>query len=153
MISLPEEPPSPDEDNIFSWTAVIIGSVDTPFEDGIFCLTLKFSEEYPNKPPVVKFTTKMFHPNIYQDGSICLDILKERWSPSYDVTAILTSIQSLLSDPNPNSPANSMAAQLFKVGTDNQTSLKWYSTIAVLSGTLAPAGTFLKNNDKICPVD
>ena len=105
---------SPDEDNIFSWTAVIIGSVDTPFEDGIFCLTLKFSEEYPNKPPVVKFTTKMFHPNIYQDGSICLDILKERWSPSYDVTAILTSIQSLLSDPNPSSPANNVAAQLLR---------------------------------------
>ena len=67
-----------------------------------------------NKPPVVKFTSKMFHPNIYQDGSICLDILKERWSPSYDVTAILTSIQSLLSDPNPSSPANNVAAQLLR---------------------------------------
>ena len=63
---------------------------------------------------MVKFTTKMFHPNIYQDGSICLDILKERWSPSYDVTAILTSIQSLLSDPNPSSPANNVAAQLLR---------------------------------------
>ena len=43
--------------------------------------------------------------------------------------------------------------QLEHLGLDRQTSLKWYSTIAVLSGTLAPAGTFLKNNDKICPVD
>ena len=42
-------------------------------------------------------------------------IHQNRWSPTYDVSAILTSIQSLLSDPNPNSPANSMAAQLFKV--------------------------------------
>ena len=97
-------------------------------------MTLEFSEEYPNKPPVVKFLSKMFHPNIYADGGICLDILQNRWSPTYDVSAILTSIQSLvtgslagsksvfpnteqyfqLSDPNPNSPANSMAAQLFK---------------------------------------
>ncbi|KAF6022757.1 UBE2B [Bugula neritina] len=56
----------------------------------------------------------MFHPNVYADGSICLDILQNRWSPTYDVSAILTSIQSLLHDPNPNSPANNEAAQLFR---------------------------------------
>ena len=63
---------------------------------------------------MVKFLSKMFHPNIYADGGICLDILQNRWSPTYDVSAILTSIQSLLSDPNPNSPANSLAATLYK---------------------------------------
>jgi len=117
---------------------------DTPFEDGTFKLTIEFTEEYPNKPPTVRFVSKMFHPNVYADGGICLDILQNRWSPTYDVSAILTSIQvsalgrcvghfpfvgececytksvllvflqSLLSDPNPNSPANSMAAQLYK---------------------------------------
>ncbi len=56
----------------------------------------------------------MFHPNVYLDGSICLDILQNQWSPIYDIAAILTSIQSLLCDPNPNSPANSEAAQLFQ---------------------------------------
>ena len=56
----------------------------------------------------------MFHPNIYNDGKICLDILQNQWSPIYDVAAILTSIQSLLSDPNPASPANSEAAQLYE---------------------------------------
>ncbi|CAJ0952588.1 unnamed protein product, partial [Mesorhabditis belari] len=56
----------------------------------------------------------MFHPNVYNDGSICLDILQNRWSPTYDVAAILTSIQSLLDEPNPNSPANSLAAQLYQ---------------------------------------
>ena len=56
----------------------------------------EFSEDYPNKPPVVKFLSKMFHPNIYADGGICLDILQNRWSPTYDVSAILTSIQSLV---------------------------------------------------------
>ena len=66
------------------------------FKDGTFKLTLEFSEEYPNKPPVVKFLSKMFHPNIYADGGICLDILQNRWSPTYDVSAILTSIQSLV---------------------------------------------------------
>jgi ubiquitin-conjugating enzyme E2 A len=55
----------------------------------------------------------MFHPNIYANGEICLDILQNQWSPIYDIAAILTSIQSLLCDPNPNSPANSEAARLW----------------------------------------
>lgn len=96
------------------WQAVIFGPDDTIWEGGIFNLALEFSEEYPNKPPIVKFVTKMFHPNIYANGSICLDILQNQWSPIYDVSAILTSIQSLLCDPNPNSPANNEAAKLFQ---------------------------------------
>ena len=56
----------------------------------------------------------MFHPNVYANGELCLDILQNRWSPTYDVAAILTSIQSLLRDPNPNSPANAEAAQLYR---------------------------------------
>ena len=75
---------------------------DTPFEDGSFRLTLTFSEAYPNKPPTVRFVSKMFHPNIYHNGELCLDILQNRWSPTYDVAAILTSVQSLLNDPNPS---------------------------------------------------
>ena len=86
---------------------------DTPFEDGTFRLVLRFDESYPNKPPSVKFISKMFHPNVYPDGQLCLDILQNRWSPTYDVSSILTSIQSLLHDPNPNSPANALAAQLY----------------------------------------
>jgi hypothetical protein len=78
-------------------------AADTPFEDGTFRLILTFDESYPNKPPVVKFLSKMFHPNVYANGELCLDILQNRWSPTYDVAAILTSIQSLLHDPNPNS--------------------------------------------------
>ncbi|CAH8548615.1 unnamed protein product [Schistosoma intercalatum] len=104
---------SPVEDNVMIWNAVIFGPDDTAFEDGTFKLRLEFTEDYPNKPPRVVFTSKMFHPNVYADGSICLDILSNAWSPTYDVLAILTSIQSLLDEPNPNSPANSMAAQLY----------------------------------------
>nr|CAB3267430.1 ubiquitin-conjugating enzyme E2 A [Phallusia mammillata] len=95
------------------WNAIIFGPENTPFEDGTFKLTIQFTEEYPNKPPCVKFVSKMFHPNIYADGGICLDILQNRWSPTYDVASILTSIQSLLDEPNPNSPANSHAALLY----------------------------------------
>lgn len=58
------------------WEAVIFGPQDTPFEDGTFKLSLEFTEEYPNKPPTVKFVSRMFHPNVYADGSICLDILQ-----------------------------------------------------------------------------
>jgi ubiquitin-protein ligase len=56
----------------------------------------------------------MFHPNIYDNGNICLDILDNKWSPMYDITAILTSIRSLLSDPNTSSPANVPASKLFE---------------------------------------
>lgn len=80
---------------------------------GIFTLSLKFPHDYPHKPPVVRFTTRVFHPNVYQDGSICLDILDKEWSPVFDVCGILTSIQSLLTDPNNKSPANKEAAILY----------------------------------------
>jgi len=54
---------------------------------------MHFEEQYPNKPPGVKFISTMFHPNVYSSGELCLDILQNRWSPTYDVAAILTSIQ------------------------------------------------------------
>ena len=105
---------APMDNNIMAWQAVIFGPDDTPWEGGTFQLLMEFTEDYPNKPPAVKFVTKMFHPNIYADGKICLDILGAQWSPIYDVAAVLTSIQSLLSDPNPQSPANAEASQLFE---------------------------------------
>ena len=104
---------TPEGDSLFRWNAVIFGPGETIWDGGIFHLILEFTEEYPNKPPKVKFLTKMFHPNIYNDGSICLDILQNMWSPVYDISSILTSIQSLLCDPNPLSPANNEAAELF----------------------------------------
>lgn len=66
---------------------------DTPWEGGTFKLSLEFTEEYPNRAPTIRFLSKMFHPNVYADGSICLDILQNQWSPIYDIAAILTSIQ------------------------------------------------------------
>jgi len=119
---LTNDPPAgicgaPNEEDILSWHGVIFGPEGTPWEGGTFKLTLKFTEEYPNKAPEVKFVSRMFHPNIYLNGNICIDILQNLWSPIYDVAAILTSIQSLLTDPNPASPANGEAARLY---TDNK---------------------------------
>ena len=75
----------PEDDNILKWTAIIFGPDDTEWEGGVFKLKMVFSDQYPNKPPEVQFLTKIFHPNIYNDGRICLDILLNNWSPVYDV--------------------------------------------------------------------
>lgn len=84
-----------------TWNAVIIGPADTPFEDGTFRLVMHFEEQYPNKPPSVKFISQMFHPNVYATGELCLDILQNRWSPTYDVAAVLTSIQRWVDSRSP----------------------------------------------------
>ncbi|KAK8080475.1 Ubiquitin-conjugating enzyme e2 2 [Apiospora hydei] len=121
---------SPVPDNVMTWNAVIIGPADTPFEDGTFRLVMHFEEQYPNKPPAVKFISQMFHPNVYATGELCLDILQNRWSPTYDVAAVLTSIQSLLNDPNTGSPANVEASNLYK---DNRKEYTKRSTLAAYS--------------------
>ncbi|KAN0128160.1 putative RAD6-E2 ubiquitin-conjugating enzyme [Lactarius tabidus] len=84
------------------------------FEDGTFKLLLTFDKSYSNKPPTVNFLSRMFHPNVYANGELGLDILQNRWSPTYDVAAILTSIQSLLRDPNSTSPTNAEATQFYR---------------------------------------
>mmetsp|Transcript_24433 Transcript_24433/g.38070 ORF Transcript_24433/g.38070 Transcript_24433/m.38070 type:complete len:174 (-) Transcript_24433:44-565(-) len=104
---------APHEKNIMHWDAVILGPEGTCFSPGVFYLDIEFSNDYPQKAPKVRFLTKMFHPNIYASGLICLDILQDQWSSTFDVSGVLTSIQSLLADPNPNSPANSEAARMY----------------------------------------
>lgn len=100
----------PETNNIRKWIATIKGPENTPYQNGIFKLQLNFDDSYPMKPPSVKFLTLIYHPNVYRDGKICLDILQNQWSPVLKITKILVSIQSLLMDPNVNSPANRDAA-------------------------------------------
>ena len=104
----------PREDNILVWEGYIEGPVDSPYSGGRFPLVMKFDESYPVKPPSVKFTKFVFHPNIYRDGKICIDILQNNWAPSLNIQSILMSLISLFDDPNINSPANRDAAILYR---------------------------------------
>lgn len=104
----------PLNDNISIWKGIIFGPRDSIWEGGIFKLTLEFPLTYPTDPPKVKFLSYIFHPNIYSDGKICLDILDKAWTPMYNISSILVSLQVLLTDPNPDSPANTTAANLLK---------------------------------------
>ena len=101
------------EGDLYHWFAYINGPEKTSWEGGIFKLSLDFQESYPATPPKVQFVTPMFHPNVYNSGEICLDILQDKWSAIYNVATILLSIQSLLTDPNCNSLANVEAGKLF----------------------------------------
>ena len=100
--------------DITKWRAIIFGPEDTPYENGTFVLNIEFGKDYPFKPPIVKFVTKVYHPNISLEGYICMDILKDQWSPVLSPTQILLSVCSLLSEPNANDPLNSEAGALYK---------------------------------------
>jgi ubiquitin-conjugating enzyme E2 A len=100
--------------DLMIWNAKIEGPANSPFENGVFDIELKFDTDYPIKPPSVKFLTKMYHPNIYRDGKICIDILQSEWTPAQNIRTILLSIISLLMDPNTSSPANREASELYK---------------------------------------
>ncbi|XP_048234107.1 ubiquitin-conjugating enzyme E2 28-like isoform X1 [Ricinus communis] len=94
----------PVAEDMFHWQATIIGPNDSPYAGGVFLVTIHFPPDYPFKPPKVAFRTKVFHPNINSNGNICLDILKEQWSPALTISKVLLSICSLLTDPNPDDP-------------------------------------------------
>jgi ubiquitin-conjugating enzyme E2 D/E len=104
----------PISDNISHWEAIIIGPEDTPYSGGIFNLDIQFPQDYPFKPPKIKFVTTIWHPNIDRQGSICLDILKSNWSPALTIDRVLMSICSLLGTPNADDPLNTNAAREFK---------------------------------------
>jgi len=95
---------TPAEDNLRYFNVIIAGPAGSPFEGGIFKLELFLTEEYPMAPPKVRFLTKIYHPNIDKLGRICLDILKDKWSPALQIRTVLLSIQALLSAPNPDDP-------------------------------------------------
>ncbi|KAL6049327.1 hypothetical protein STEG23_029236, partial [Scotinomys teguina] len=98
----------------FHWQATIMGPPDSAYQGGVFFLTVHFPTDYPFKPPKIAFTTKIYHPNINSNGSICLDILRSQWSPALTVSKVLLSICSLLCDPNPDDPLVPDIAQIYK---------------------------------------
>ncbi|KAK6943288.1 Ubiquitin-conjugating enzyme E2 [Dillenia turbinata] len=120
---------SPVAEDMFHWQATIMGPPDSPYAGGVFLVTIHFPPDYPFKPPKfllqptkrerslgkkVAFRTKVFHPNINSNGSICLDILKEQWSPALTISKVLLSICSLLTDPNPDDPLVPEIAHMYK---------------------------------------
>jgi len=105
LVELRRDPPpfcsaGPKGDDMLQWRATIIGPDDTPYEGGVFSLDIVFPKDYPLKPPMVVFTTQVYHTNIGStSGGICLDILGGEWSPSLTISKVLLSIVSLLAEP------------------------------------------------------
>jgi len=114
------------DNDMLNWKVLIFGPNETIFEGGVFECCFTFPNNYPNKPPIFKFITKIPHPNIYPDGKVCISILhdgvdeygyediSERWNPSHSVNSIIMSIISILSNPNLESPANLDIAILYR---------------------------------------
>ncbi len=91
-----------------------MGPPGSPYEGGVFFLKIQFPNDYPFKPPKLQFETKVYHCNINAQGGICLDILKDNWSPALTISKVLLSISSLLTDPNPDDPLMPEIAQQVK---------------------------------------
>ncbi|XP_009703380.1 PREDICTED: ubiquitin-conjugating enzyme E2 E2-like [Cariama cristata] len=106
------QPAGPKGDNIYEWRSTILGPPGSVYEGGVFFLDITFSPDYPFKPPKVTFRTRIYHCNINSQGVICLDILKDNWSPALTISKVLLSICSLLTDCNPADPlVGSIATQ------------------------------------------
>ena len=116
-----------DESDLYNWTVYLKGPGETPYEGGIYRCSLQFPDDYPYSPPKMKFTSEIWHPNIYPDGDVCISILhppgedamsgerpEERWTAVQTPTTILLSVLSMLSDPNIYSAANVDAAKSWR---------------------------------------
>ncbi|CAE8622033.1 unnamed protein product, partial [Polarella glacialis] len=115
---LSSEPPPgvtavPDKDNYRYFHINMSGPDGTPYEAGVYVLELFLPEGYPMEPPKVRFLTKIYHPNIDKLGRICLDVLKDKWSPALQIRTVLLSIQALLSAPEPSDPLDTGVADHF----------------------------------------
>ncbi|XP_029419886.1 ubiquitin-conjugating enzyme E2 D4 isoform X7 [Nannospalax galili] len=140
LTDLQRDPPAqcsagPVGDDLFHWQATIMGPNDSPYQGGVFFLTIHFPTDYPFKPPKVAFSTKIYHPNINSNGSICLDILRSQWSPALTVSKVLLSICSLLCDPNPDDPLVPEIAHTYKADREkyNRLAREWTQKYAIHS--------------------
>jgi len=106
-------PVSDREEDILHWAATIMGPDDSPYAGGVFYLDVKFPDGYPFDPPKVSFRTRIYHPNINSRGAICLDILKDQWTPALTISKVLLSISALMTEPNPDDPLVREIADLY----------------------------------------
>ncbi|XP_060071805.1 ubiquitin-conjugating enzyme E2 D4-like [Ylistrum balloti] len=100
-------------ENIYHWQVKIKGPEGTPYAGGVFCLDLNFPLDYPMKSPKIKFETKIYHPNVNNNGSICVDILESKWTPGKKIETVLESIVVLFSEPNTEDPLMPEIASLY----------------------------------------
>eukprot|EP01084_Bolivina_argentea_P242269 406484_1 len=101
-------------DDLFKWSATISGPIDSPYDGGVFFLDINFPQDYPFKPPKIRFTTKIYHCGINHKGGISLAILRDNWSPALTISKLLLAIQSLLTDPNSDDPFVPQIARMYK---------------------------------------
>lgn len=131
-----EPPPNcsagPKGDSLYDWVATIEGPADTPYSGGVFFLDVSFTPDYPFKPPRMTFRTRIYHCNINSQGQICLDLLKDGWSPALTISKLLLSVCSLLTDPNPQDPLVGSIAQHYLTDRDDhdRTAREWTSRYA-----------------------
>ncbi|KHN72965.1 Ubiquitin-conjugating enzyme E2 2 [Toxocara canis] len=119
--------------DLFHWQATIMGPPDSPYQGGVFFLSVHFPTDYPFRPPKVAFTTRIYHPNINSNGSICLDILRSQWSPALTMSKVLLSICSLLCDANPDDPLMPEIARIYKSDREryNKVAREWTQKFAM----------------------
>uniref|UniRef100_A0A0D6QSG8 UBC core domain-containing protein n=1 Tax=Araucaria cunninghamii TaxID=56994 RepID=A0A0D6QSG8_ARACU len=91
----------PKGDNLYHWISTILGPSGSPYHGGVFFVDITFPSDYPFKPPKAVFKTRIYHCNIDSSGQICLDLLKDKWSPALTISKVLLSISSLLTEANP----------------------------------------------------
>jgi len=113
---------------LFKWNiALMVINSDSAFDGAYFKAEMTFTDKYPFSPPTFRFLQSIYHPNIYQDGRLCISILhapgedemsgelaSERWSPLQGVESVLRSILLLLDDPEVSSPANVDAGVMYR---------------------------------------
>lgn len=127
-----------DEENLYKWHALLSGPNDTPFEGGTFRVEVICPTNYPNSPPQVTFLSKMFHPNVYSNGNVCVDILASKWKFSLEIADILNTLMVLLGDPNIHSPANVEAKDMFMKHPEDLSYSKRVSDIVKASEAFFP---------------
>ena len=119
LTDIQKDPPAncsagPEDEDMYVWQATIMGPEGSPYEGGVFFLRIDFTTDYPFKPPKIHFITKIYHCNINSMGAICLDVLKDEWSPALTISKLLLSICSMMDDPNPDDPLVPELAHLYK---------------------------------------
>jgi len=121
------------DNDIRHWKGRIKGPIDTCYQGGIFDVDIVIPNEYPFKPPKMKFDTKIWHPNISSvTGAICLDILKNEWTPALTIRTALISLQALMCEPVPNDPQDAVVAKQYMsdIKLFNQTAKHWVEEYA-----------------------